>query len=1319
MIEPTDSPAWPTTLRSRLRDGRLMGTDGSVWLYRAVPMSPVVDAKSPSDALVASESLLGAYEELASMTSFQMARRSMARGSYRQTHMLLVNVPKLFEPDRAHPIAEYLRKNFGGIAADRRVLLFGVRLVDKVGGGSGGMKAAIDSVVETLVAGNTPLSDYDEDFARVSAAMDRAGLIEASTDDIRLANAWWNHGDHPDTPMLVHADHLHFFNSAEAVTIADKVGVTQCHTWDEAGVPGQNAVSFASVQDLDLPFIDPSSPAAAWVSDLVELGALVVSVRGNVEPGEITRQELRRQRKRYIDDITERAKSGKMERAEQQEMLGMLEGVEAMYATGGTPAPTLAGTSIVIGFDGQVGDLSQLVPSHSPAKLSLMAFRQPGALAETMLCSNMRANPNLHDLPIQTIACSGMPSLNLVGDDEGAMIGFTERDRQPAYVSPTAASTADGLPMMLVAGATGSGKALSLDTRIPTPSGWTTMGELEVGDEVLGGDGKPTKVTFTTGVQDDREVFRVTFDDGTWVLADADHQWMVTDARMRHRLEGRSGQVAVARRDQRTADIERIMALANTLADSDEATVEDLFDMVTDVMAEPHWKTWFGVLRALDFLDTPYVTKSRRDLDMSPGGRASRVYNAKVGLKSLAMRLDQSQTNRPLVERGEFRMTTGEMLDAGLTVGSDVHETSNFAIRVPRVTLPEADLPIDPYVLGAWLGDGSRSDGRIASARVESCADENGFADQDHMLDMLGRAGFAAAPLPSNPDYVVSVKGLAPLLRAHGLIDNKHVPVAYLRSSADQRLALVQGLMDTDGCITKDGEARFSQKDRGIFDAFVEVVRSLGIKVTVQRDVLLSKPYLGEDGETIRQPSGFGSVAYFTTTQRVVSIPRKVTRLRTDLPKRSSLKFVRSIERVESVPVKCITVDSLDHSYLCDEFTLTLNTMVLLNMADQFSRMGRPCIIVDPKMGSDHSAVVLAAGGQVASLDELTAADGIFDPLRFAANSAVGVELAASMLMSINPWGHQKDNMEVPLQRALAYGVQAGATCIGQALQIARENLQLPEGMVDRIFDLADSSPMFRACVGMNPGNTGLRVSNGITLIKVGDAYLDLPEPGQPATSITQRIAMALVRMMVFGSAMALTNRFGAVLLDEAWTFMAGGGRAEMERLGRLARSQQVLPIMFTQRVTDATNAGLSGYISRGLILAIEDEDEARAACELFKIEPTPDRMARITAKATKAGSSASGVAANWNSLRALKDAKTDRVLRGSVGIYSDLAGRAIPVEMTLSAEFLRLASTSPHDIARRKEAQAAQAAVQAQAAQAALTDTGPDAGGVRVEQMF
>lgn len=75
----------------------------------------------------------------------------------------------------------------------------------------------------------------------------------------------------------------------------------------------------------------------------------------------------------------------------------------------------------------------------------------------------------------------------------------------------------------------GSGKLLPLDTPIPTPDGWTTMGELAPGDMVLGQDGKPTKVSYVSEVEDTPELYELYFSDGSTQIACADHQWRVDD----------------------------------------------------------------------------------------------------------------------------------------------------------------------------------------------------------------------------------------------------------------------------------------------------------------------------------------------------------------------------------------------------------------------------------------------------------------------------------------------------------------------------------------------------------------------------------------------------------------------------------------------------------------------------------------------------------------------------------------------------------------------------------------------------------------------
>jgi replicative DNA helicase len=98
--------------------------------------------------------------------------------------------------------------------------------------------------------------------------------------------------------------------------------------------------------------------------------------------------------------------------------------------------------------------------------------------------------------------------------------------------------------MITVAGRPGSGKALALDTPLPSPTGWTTMGAVQVGDLLVGADGKPTRVVAVTEVMHARPCFEVEFSDGTVIIADAEHQWR-TMTRESARLASASAQLAL------------------------------------------------------------------------------------------------------------------------------------------------------------------------------------------------------------------------------------------------------------------------------------------------------------------------------------------------------------------------------------------------------------------------------------------------------------------------------------------------------------------------------------------------------------------------------------------------------------------------------------------------------------------------------------------------------------------------------------------------------------------------------------------------------
>ncbi|MGV0736059.1 replicative DNA helicase [Mycobacterium syngnathidarum] len=107
------------------------------------------------------------------------------------------------------------------------------------------------------------------------------------------------------------------------------------------------------------------------------------------------------------------------------------------------------------------------------------------------------------------------------GISRGVPTGFTEFDEITNGLHPG--------QMIIIAARPGVGKALALDTPLPTPNGWTTMGEVAVGDHLIGADGEPTRVVAATDVMLGRPCFEVEFSDGTVIVADAQHQWPTGD----------------------------------------------------------------------------------------------------------------------------------------------------------------------------------------------------------------------------------------------------------------------------------------------------------------------------------------------------------------------------------------------------------------------------------------------------------------------------------------------------------------------------------------------------------------------------------------------------------------------------------------------------------------------------------------------------------------------------------------------------------------------------------------------------------------------
>lgn len=336
-----------------------------------------------------------------------------------------------------------------------------------------------------------------------------------------------------------------------------------------------------------------------------------------------------------------------------------------------------------------------------------------------------------------------------------------------------------------------AGEALDVDTLVATPTGFKRMGDIQPGDLVLGGDGRPCRVLVAHEILHDRPCYEVRLTGDVRIVADADHLWEVQDTLGRMKQIYREG----AREDD---SIQR------------KAVIQD------DVL--------------------------------------SRI------------------------------ITTEEMLETL----KYCDRSSNWSIQIDSVKGETKVLPIDPYVFGYWLGDGTGVQGAITVHRD----------DQPYLRERVEAAGYGWSPRPGDHrGFSIGILGLQKQLRLSGLLGNKHIPIEYLRASEEQRWTLLQGLMDSDGHVGKQGTCEFANFNKRLLWDVVELTASLGLK----------------PGRPSEHRFCFKSAGL-----PVVTLPRKAARI-TNRRGEDDWRYVKEIEQVKSRPVRCITVDSPDQTFMVTE----------------------------------------------------------------------------------------------------------------------------------------------------------------------------------------------------------------------------------------------------------------------------------------------------------------------------------------------------------------------------------------------------------------
>ena len=240
---------------------------------------------------------------------------------------------------------------------------------------------------------------------------------------------------------------------------------------------------------------------------------------------------------------------------------------------------------------------------------------------------------------------------------------------------------------------------------------------------------------------------------------------------------------------------------------------------------------------------------------------------------------------------------------------------------------PHQKVKIPPYLLGALIGDGNLSN----KSRVYFCNTELDIINKVKTLiettykDLTLRKSTACSIHYSIQHKENGLckshigKQIIKDLNYYNLMGTyshtKFIPKIYLKSSRQQRLELLKGLMDTDGTVTGNSY-RYSTVSKQLKDDIVYLCRSLGFVVTVCID----------KSKDIYKHTGCKYILQIQTRDIIVSSEKHLKKFKGNNKKYYSHNYIKNIEYKGKMLCQCIKVDSKDETYITDDFIVTHNT---------------------------------------------------------------------------------------------------------------------------------------------------------------------------------------------------------------------------------------------------------------------------------------------------------------------------------------------------------------------------------------------------------
>lgn len=423
-----------------------------------------------------------------------------------------------------------------------------------------------------------------------------------------------------------------------------------------------------------------------------------------------------------------------------------------------------------------------------------------------------------------------------------------------------------------------------LDAKILTPTGWTTMGQIKVGDYVIGRNGKPTKVLKIIP-QGEKEIFKIKTTEGMETEACGDHLWLT----------------------RTTENIKR----------KKEGSVKTTKQIIDTLYREPSGKKQIsensryglGDLRPNHFLPrNEMVEFEKQDLKISPY-----VLGSILGDGSISNTISVSNVDFDIIDR--IRDETSHLCDLVHNKDTIIYTFSGkYKNNKPSKGIRLTNIVDRKETIFETSGDCIKELNINGGTLFERCSSEK-------IVDEIKYEYIPCTKKWQNP-----IKEELRVLGLEGTkCHTKYIPDSYKYSSIEDRIALLQGLMDTDGTVKDNGESSFCTTSKQLAKDIIEVVRSLGGRAILPkpRNRIGNKSKIGEQIVESKLLSYEFTISFdndvnpfFCKRKSEKYVPRKFIHN----------NGILSIKEAGIKECQCILVEDPEHLYITDDYIVTHNT---------------------------------------------------------------------------------------------------------------------------------------------------------------------------------------------------------------------------------------------------------------------------------------------------------------------------------------------------------------------------------------------------------